>query len=129
MAKVMIVDDSMVMRKMLRSIIEGAGHEVVSESPDGFRAIAEYKSCKPDLVTMDITMPGICGLEAMERLFQTDPRAVVLVVSSLGTKQIIMEALRKGAKNFILKPFHESQIVAVVDMVLREYGSTAVGQR
>jgi len=121
-ARIMIVDDSNAMRLVLRTILEGAGHEVVVEASDGKRAIVEYSRCKPDLVTMDITMPGLSGIEAIERLIRIDPAALILVVSSLGKKQVILEALQNGAKNFILKPFRDNQILTVVDMVLREYG-------
>ena len=121
MARILIVDDSLAIRMILRTILESAGHEVVAEAADGKRALIEYCKHKPDLVTMDMNMPGMAGLEAIEQLMQIDPEVLVLVVSALATKQMILDAMKLGAKNFLLKPFHENQIVSVVDMVLREY--------
>jgi len=121
MARILIVDDSLAMRMILRTILESAGHEVVAEAGDGMRAVIAYCKHKPDLVTMDMNMPGMGGLEAIEQLIQIDPEALILVVSALATKQMILDAMKLGAKNFLLKPFHENQIVSVVDMVLREY--------
>ena len=121
MARILIVDDSLAIRMILRTILESAGHEVVAEAGDGRRALIEYCKHKPDLVTMDMNMPGMAGLEAIEQLMQIDPEVLVLVVSALATKQMILDAMKLGAKNFLLKPFHENQIVSVVDMVLREY--------
>lgn len=121
MARILIVDDSLAIRMILRTILESAGHEVVAEAADGRRALIEYCKHKPDLVTMDMNMPGMAGLEAIEQLMQIDPEVLVLVVSALATKQMILDAMKLGAKNFLLKPFHENQIISVVDMVLREY--------
>jgi len=123
MAQILIVDDSLVMRMMLRTILESAGHKVVAEAGDGMSAVIEYCKHKPDLVTMDMNMPRMSGLEAIEQLIRIDPEALVLVVSALATKQMILEAMKLGAKNFLLKPFHDKQITSVVDMVLREYRS------
>ena len=121
MARILIVDDSLAIRMILRTILESAGHEVVAEAADGRRALIEYCKHKPDLVTMDMNMPGMAGLEAIEQLMQIDPEVLVLVVSALATKQMILDAMKLGAKNFLLKPFHENQIISVVNMVLREY--------
>ena len=121
MAKILIVDDSLAMRMILRTILESAGHEIVAEAGDGMRAVVEYCKNKPDLVTMDVNMPEMGGLAAIEQLMQIDPEVLILVVSALATKQMIMDAMKLGAKNFLLKPFHENQIISVVDMVLREY--------
>jgi two-component system chemotaxis response regulator CheY len=121
MARILIVDDSLAMRMMLKIILESAGHEIVAEAGDGMRAVIEYCKHKPDLVTMDMNMSGTGGLEAIEQLIQIDPEVLILVVSALATKQMILDAMKLGAKNFLLKPFHENQIISVVDMVLREY--------
>ena len=118
MARILIVDDSLAMRTILRAILESAGHDVVAEAGDGRRAVIEYCKHKPDLVTMDMNMPGMGGPEAIGQLMQIDPEALILVVSALATKQLISDAMKLGAKNFLLKPFHENQIVSVVDMVL-----------
>ena len=100
MARILIVDDSLAIRMILRTILESAGHEVVAEAADGRRALIEYCKHKPDLVTMDMNMPGMAGLEAIEQLMQIDPEVFVLVVSALATKQMILDAMKLGAKNF-----------------------------
>ena len=118
MARIMIVDDTLMMRMTLRRILEKAGHEIVGEAVNGEQAISLYPACQPDLVTMDITMPGIGGIESIKQIIQSDPNAGIIVVSALGQKHIVFDALQNGAKNYILKPIVEDRVLSVVNMVL-----------
>ncbi len=118
MARILIVDDSIMMRKTLRTILQRAGHTVEAEAANGEQAILCYTSHRPDLVTLDITMPGMNGLEVIKRLKEIDPAANLVIVSALGQKRTVFEALQHGAKNYILKPVTEEKLLSVVNMVL-----------
>ena len=120
MARIMIVDDALMMRTTLRRIFEKAGHEIVGEAVNGERAVEAYPACQPDIVTMDLTMPGLGGIAALRRIVESDSTAKVVVVSALGQKHVIFEALEAGAKNYILKPIQEEKLLAVIDLVLSE---------
>lgn len=120
MARIMIVDDALMMRKTLRRILEKAGHEIVGEAVNGDQAIANYAKCWPDLVTMDLTMPGLGGIEAIKHIVAADPAASIIVVSALGQKHIIFDALQNGAKNYVLKPIAEDKLLSVVNLVLEQ---------
>ena len=122
MARIMIVDDTLMMRMTLRRTLEKAGHEIVGEAINGEQAILNYAEFKPDLVTMDITMPGLSGVEAIKRIVQYDQAANIIVVSALGQKHIVFEALQAGAKNYTLKPIAEDKLLSVVNLVLEQNG-------
>ena len=109
MARALIVDDAAIMRMRLRDIIEPE-HEVVAEAGDGEKALRAYSDTKPDFVTLDITMPKLNGLEALERLMKAHPDAKVLIVSAVGQKQLVFQALGLGAKDFIVKPFEPERV-------------------
>lgn len=126
MARIMIVDDSLMMRSTLRKILEKSGHEVVGEAVNGEQAIANYPTCQPDLVTMDITMPGLGGIETIKQLVAADPAANIIVVSSAGQKHVVFEALQSGAKNYILKPVSEDKLLPVIGLVLEQSRLLAV---
>ncbi len=115
--KVLIVDDALFMRNMLRDIFEDAGWLVV-EVDSGEQAISCYREEQPDLVTMDIVMPGMGGISALEALLQRNPEARVVVCSALGQKKLIMEAISAGARDFIVKPFKSEQVIEVADRVV-----------
>lgn len=119
MARVLVVDDSMMMRNTLRKILEKSGHTVAGEAANGEQAIARYPACQPDIVTMDITMPGLGGVETIKRLLATDPAAKIIVVSSSGQKHVIFDALQAGARNYIIKPVSEDNLPPVIDLVLQ----------
>ncbi len=125
MARVLVVDDSMMMRNTLRKILEKAGHVVVGEAANGEQAIAHYPKWQPDIVTMDITMPGLGGVETIKRLMQSDPSANIVVVSSSGQKHVILDALQFGAKNYIVKQISETNLLPVIDLVLKNKQSPA----
>ena len=118
MARILVVDDSMMMRKTIRAILEKAGHTVVGESANGERAIADYEAFLPDLVTLDITMPEMSGIVVTQRIMQRYPEANIVIVSALGQKRMVFEAVESGAKNFIVKPISGDNLLAVIHLVL-----------
>lgn len=114
MAKqVLIVDDALFMRSMLRDIFETAGWEVVAEAENGLQAIELYRQHRPDLVTMDIVMPELSGLDAMLKILEEDTQAKIVMCSALGQESMVMEAIKGGAKDFIVKPFQADQVLEV----------------
>ncbi len=115
--KVLIVDDALFMRNMLREIFARAGFDVVGEAGDGVAAIEAYRRLKPDLVTMDIVMPLKSGVEALEEISREDPGACVVMCSALGQESLVIEAVRAGARDFIIKPFKEQRVLEVVRRV------------
>ncbi|SHJ51509.1 two-component system, chemotaxis family, response regulator CheY [Malonomonas rubra DSM 5091] len=118
MAKqVMIVDDALFMRSMLRDIFEAAGWQVVAEAENGQQAVELFAQHQPDLVTMDIVMPEMSGLDAMQKILSDYPEAKVVMCSALGQESMVMEAIKAGAKDFIVKPFQDEQVIDVVDRV------------
>ncbi len=119
MAKVMIVDDALVMRKTLSSILGQMGHTVVSEVSSGAQAIAEYEKLKPDVVTMDLNMPGMDGVKAIETIMERFPEARILVISALGQKHMVFNAIEKGAKNYLVKPITMDKLSAVMASVIK----------
>lgn len=104
-AKVLIVDDSVLMRRMIGETLAAAGWEVVGEAGDGREAVEKYRELQPDAVTMDIVMPETNGIQALEEILEINPQARVVVVSALNQTRMISEAIRKGAHDFIAKPF------------------------
>jgi len=110
---VLVVDDAAFMRMMLRQILSGEGY-VVHEAVNGRDAVEKYGSIRPDLVTMDITMPEMDGLEAIRRIRELDQSARVLVVSAMGQQQMIVEALESGALDFVVKPFQPAKVLEKV---------------
>jgi two-component system chemotaxis response regulator CheY len=117
MARILIVDDSTVMRKNLSSIFTGNGHEVVGEAADGRQAVLLYSTLKPDLVTMDITMPKMTGIEALIKIRETSPNAKIVMITAMGNETMVKEAILSGATNFIVKPFQENKIVEVLSKI------------
>ena len=115
---VLIVDDAAFMRMMIRNILVGDGY-VVHEAVNGRDAVEKYGAVHPDLVTMDITMPEMDGLEAIRRIRQLDPDARVLVVSAMGQQQLIVEALESGALDFVVKPFQPAKVLEKVRKCLQ----------
>lgn len=112
MAKtVLITDDTAFMRMTLRNVIEKNGYTVVGEAGDGEEAIALYKELKPDMVTMDITMPKMDGISAIKEIMKVDPDAKIIVCSAMGQKPMVIEALSAGAKDFLVKPFDAERVV------------------
>ncbi len=113
MAKILVVDDAMFMRSRLRGLLEGAGHTVV-EAANGKEAVDTYSQERPELVLMDVTMPEMDGLEALKRIRQGTPGAKVIMCSALGQQSIVLEAIKAGAKDFIVKPFRPEKVLEAV---------------
>jgi len=111
MKRVMVVDDAMFMRASLKMMLEKNGFEVVAEAENGAIAVQKYKEIKPDIVTMDITMPEMDGLQALKLIKQHDPNAKVVVVSAMGQEPVVKDAILSGAKSFIVKPFKEDFVL------------------
>jgi two-component system chemotaxis response regulator CheY len=123
MVRVLIVDDALFMRRLLGDIVRGAGHEVAGEAGTALEAIRQYEELRPDVVTMDIIMPregDLDGIGALKRLIEIDSRARVIMVSALGQQEVIMEALRLGARDFIVKPFIEEHVARTINRVASE---------
>ena len=118
MPRILVVDDSAVMRRNLVFTLTKAGHEVVAEGSDGGQAVHLYKTHSPDLVTMDITMPEVNGIEAVKRVIKEFPKAKIVMVSALDQKEMVLEALRCGAKHYIIKPINPENLISVVNKVL-----------
>ncbi|PLR81787.1 two-component system response regulator [Bacillus canaveralius] len=118
MAKILIVDDAKFMRVTLSHILTKADHEIVGECGTGKEAVSLYREFQPDLVTMDITMPEMSGLEAVRVIKNEFPQAKVIMCSSMGQQKIIVEAIEEGAKDFIVKPFDEARVIDAVNRVL-----------
>lgn len=118
MANILIVDDSRTSRKILRGVLEGDGHVVVDEAKNGQEGYDMYVKYKPDLVTMDITMPVMTGVEALKKIKEEFPEAKVIMVSAAGQKHNMLEAVQNGASEFIAKPFDANEIVKVIKSVL-----------
>lgn len=123
--KVMIVDDAMFMRNMIGDIFQGKKfadeeYEVVAEAENGVEAVEKYKEFRPDIVTMDIVMPEMTGIEALKEIIKIDESANVIMCSALGQDSLVMEALDSGAKDFIVKPFQPEKVLDVVVRILAE---------
>jgi two-component system chemotaxis response regulator CheY len=106
------------MRNMLREIFEDAGWQITGEAASGEEAVKLYRELKPDLVMLDIVMPGMGGLSALESLFKHDAQACIVVCSALGQKKLITDAISAGASDFIVKPFKSEQVIEVANRVV-----------
>lgn len=116
--RVLIADDSAFMRMMIKKILVEVGCEVVGEASTGGEAVKKYQELRPDFVTMDITMPGMNGIEAVKRIYGEDPRAKIIMCSAMGQQALIIEAIQAGAKDFIIKPFEKARVMEAVKKVL-----------
>jgi len=116
--RVLIVDDARIIRSMLKTIFTKLNILVVGEAVNGQEAVQIYDELKPDLVTMDITMPGMDGLTAARNILARHPGAKIIMITSLGQEIVMREAIRLGALDFIVKPFEESRIISAVQRVL-----------
>ena len=117
MIRVLIADDTQFMRANLKIILERNQMQVVGEAENGIKAVKLYGDLKPDVVTMDITMPGMDGIEAVKQIKKMDPNAKVIMVTALGQEMFVREAIVAGAKNFIVKPFKEEKIVDIINKI------------
>jgi two-component system chemotaxis response regulator CheY len=118
MARVLVVDDAAFMRKMVTDALTKGGHEVVGEAGNGVEAIARFQELKPDLMTLDITMPEKDGLAALAEIVAADPSARVVMCSALGQESKVLEAIKLGAKDFVVKPFQPARVIEAVGKAL-----------
>lgn len=113
MAKILVVDDSAFMRMRTINLLKQMGHEAV-EAGDGAQAVQVFQQARPDAVLLDITMPGVDGLEALRSIMSMDPSAKVAMVTAMGQQSIVMEAIKAGARDFIVKPFDPERLEAAL---------------
>lgn len=118
MPKILICDDSAFMRMILKKLLTDNGYDVVGEAGDGKQAVQLYREYKPDLITMDITMPKMDGIQAVKLIHEEDPLVRIIMVTALGQKAIITDAIKAGASDFIVKPFDPEQVMKIIKKVL-----------
>jgi two-component system chemotaxis response regulator CheY len=118
MARVLVVDDAAFMRKLLSDALVSGGHEVVGEAGNGLEAVARYQELRPELTTLDITMPEKDGLAALAEIMAIDPAARVVMCSALGQEGKVLEAVKLGAKDFVVKPFQPARVLEAVGKAL-----------
>lgn len=115
--RILLVDDAMLMRALLRGILESGGYEIIAEAATGEEAVELFRALGPDVVTMDIVMPGQGGIEALRTIRELAPEARVVMVSAVGQEGFVAEAMEAGALAYILKPFNPDQVLSVMKMV------------
>ena len=114
MARVLVVDDAAFMRKVLTDTLSKGGHEVVGEAANGMEAVDRFRELRPELTTLDITMPEKDGLTALREILSFDPSAKIVMCSALGQESKVLEAIRAGAKDFVVKPFQPERVLDAV---------------
>lgn len=117
--KILVVDDSAFMRAILKNILVDAGYEVIGEAGDGQDAIEKYKELKPELVTMDVTMPNVNGIEAARSIIDYDKDANIIICTAMGQDWMIMEAYNMGIKDFLIKPFKRAEVIEKVARIFQ----------
>lgn len=118
MGRILIIDDSSVSRSLLKSILESEQHEIVGEAVDGLDGIEQFKALRPDIVTLDVTMPKMKGIECLVEIMKVDDEANVIMISALGKGDVILEALDAGALSYISKPFEKDHVLKTINEAL-----------
>lgn len=118
MAKILITDDAAFMRMQLKDIITKLGHEVVGEAANGIEAVEKHSELKPDMITMDITMPEMSGTDAVKEIRKTDQDVKIIMCSAMGQQGMVLEAIQAGAQDFIVKPFTPERIKEALEKAL-----------
>jgi two-component system chemotaxis response regulator CheY len=116
----LIVDDTKFMRNMLKSILTKKGIEIVAEASNGKEAVEKYKEFKPDLVTMDIIMPEVDGIQAVKEIMKINSDAKIIMCSAMGQQALVIEAIQSGAKDFVIKPFQAARVWEAIDRTFQE---------
>ena len=114
MARVLVVDDAAVMRKMVTDALTGGGHEIVGEAGNGAEAVQRFQELRPEVMTLDITMPEKDGIAALQEIIALDPSAKVIMCSALGQESKVLESIKLGAKDFVVKPFQPDRVLGAV---------------
>ena len=115
---VLVCDDAIFMRTMITDILTQAGYEVIGEAESGAQAVEKFRQLRPDLVTMDIVMPDMGGIEAVREICKESPEAKILMCSAMGQQALVVEAIQAGAKDFVVKPFQPSRVLEAVQRLL-----------
>ena len=118
MARILVVDDAAFMRKMVSDALTKGGHEVVGEAGNGTEAISRFQELKPEVTTLDITMPEKDGLAALKEIIELDPSAKIVMCSALGQESKVLESIKLGAKDFVVKPFQPDRVLEAVGKAL-----------
>lgn len=118
-SRVLVVDDAAFMRMMIKDILLKNGFEIAGEAANGSESIIKYQETRPDLVTMDITMPEMDGITATREIKKNDPNARIIMVTAMGQQAMVLDAIQAGARDFIVKPFQEERVIDAVKKVLR----------
>ncbi|MCW3004930.1 MAG: response regulator [Conexibacter sp.] len=118
MARVLVVDDAAFMRKMVTDALSGGGHEIVGEAVNGAEAVQRFQELRPDVMTLDITMPEKDGLSALQEIIAVDPSAKVVMCSALGQESKVLESIKLGAKDFVVKPFKPDRVLSAIEKAL-----------
>lgn len=116
--RILVVDDAAFMRMMVKDILTKNGYEVVGEAADGRQAVEKFQELQPDLVTLDITMPEVDGIEALKKIRGLDPNARVIMCSAMGQQAMVIDAIQAGARDFIVKPFQADRVIEAVKKAL-----------
>ncbi len=116
--RVLIADDALFMRNMIKEVFSGNEFEVVGEASNGVEAVEQYKKLKPDITTMDIVMPLKSGIEAVREIIKFDKNAKIIMCSALGQESLVMEAIEAGARDYIVKPFKPEKVLEIVRKVV-----------
>lgn len=116
--KVLIVDDAVFMRTVLRKMLEEDGYDIVGEAGNGVEAIKQAKDCQPDVITLDITMPEMDGVTALPEILKVAPKAKVIMCSAMGQQSMVLDAIKSGAQDFIVKPFQKARVVQAIENVM-----------
>ncbi len=119
--KVMIVDDSLITLKRMEVMLQEMGHEIAYQARTGREAVSAYPTIRPEMVTMDITMPDMDGIEATQRIMKIDPKALIVMVTSHGQEQMVMDAIGAGAKGYVLKPVAPEKLEQVINGIRTKY--------
>ncbi len=117
MANVLVVDDASFMRKRMISVLTELGHTIAGEAENGKEAIGMYMKLKPDLVTLDITMPEVSGKDALKQIMKIDAKAKIVMCSALGSEQVVAECIKAGARAYIVKPYNKEQVDEIIKKV------------
>lgn len=118
MARILVTDDAAFMRMMLKGILESGGHEVIAEAANGREAVEQFEQHAPDVVTMDITMPEMDGIEAVRMIKSKHPHAKVVMCSAMGQQSMVIEAIQAGAAGFLVKPFSREKVLEEVSKII-----------